>query len=91
MCFLYLFSNLQFTSTYISGLLSHIGLSQNLTEILVQDGQWVYPDAPILYTKQELLGCYETVYCILYPTSDPWCTEINTRSTDKQSLQISKF
>lgn len=74
----------------IIGLLSHIGYDQGLTEILYLNGelQLQLPDILQLYEKKELLGCYETVYCILYPTADPWC--VDSRNTDPRSFQISK-
>jgi len=71
----------------IIGLLYYIGYDPELTEILFLNGTW-QPDILQLYEKKELLGCYETVYCLLYPTDDPWCVE--PRYTDPRSFQISK-
>ena len=71
------------------GLLYHVGYDAT-EELIYLDGQYL-SEAPKLYEKKDLLGCYETVYCTLNPDSDPWCTEADTRIIDNNSLQISKF
>ena len=74
--------------TFIIGLLYYVGYPDDiLTEILFLDGQEQF-EFPKLYEYDELLGCFDTVYCILYPEDDTWCTE--PTNTDNRSLKISK-
>ena len=76
---------------FILGSLHYFGYDDYYTELLFIDGELIQSqdEIPKLYEEEELLGCFETAFCILYPEADPWCTE-TTYTPDTHSLRISE-